>query len=302
MDENREQSLNELIEGGVITKDGSWYTVVASGEKLHGKNAIIEHLENKPEVEKPEDNELPIPDEDFDKNESEQIQRLEPGEESDSESQLKLEAETSESEQVKTGEETPAEDKGDVAVVKKEKPPKPKPKPKPKVETAMVVAIDKRGWGRRNIKHGVIADFGKGDKVVIMPKDVAMRMCSIHRNLFKILDPQTVGLLINPKSPKKPSEYTNPELMLELVNRYKTLGLFMKELRAMLLETDGNMYALSRCLSDNEMVECLNTTGQYVVLDKSVFEQANNEMANVQADNADMRSKLNLQPRPEPVK
>jgi len=267
--ENIEQSLVELIEGGVIIKDGSWYTVKASGEKFHGKSAILEHIGNQKKAEKPEDNTLPIPDEGID----ETLPEVEPVPEP----------------------EVIVEPEPEHIIVK------PKTGPKPKTEMAMVVAVDKQGWGRRNIKHGVIADFGKGDKVVTMPKDAAVRMCSLHKRLFKILDPQTTGLLIDAKPPKKPSEYTNPELMLALVNRYKNNSLFMSELRAMLLEVDGNMYAISRCLSDNEMVECLNTTGQYVVLNKSAFEQANNEMANIQADNADMRSRLNLQPRIEPV-
>jgi len=273
MEDSLEQSLIELIEGGLITQNGSWYEVVASGDKFHGKDEILEHITNRPKVEEPEDNKLPIPDDNLDevdatpdaKAEPEKIVRLAPGEVDDSE-------------------------------------PEPKPKPKPKVKMAMVVAIDKQGWGKRQIKHGVVADFGKGDKVVAMPKDEAKRLCSLHRRLFCILDPQTTGLLINPVHLKKPSEYTNPELMLELVNRYKDNGLFMKELRAMILETDGNLYAISRCLSDYEMVECLHTTGQYTVMEKSVFDQANTEKSQVQADNADLRSRLDMEPRPEPVK
>ena len=268
--EDLQKVLDELIKGGKITKKGSWYCDVATGNKFHGDAEIFEHIRGDQKTPSATADNIPnLPDPDV------VVQKDDPS--------AKVEPEV-----------TPD------PVVK----PKPKPKPKLKIseDYVLMVAIDKRSFGRCQIKHGMIVDFGKhGEKIALVPADNAKRLAYLHKTQFRILDPECAKSLVAAPTPKRPSEYTDAELMRALVERYKNPGLFMHDLRKLMIEVKGDVFPITGCLSDEEMIADLRTTCQYAVMSRDNFNQANAEKTQVHAENADLRSQLNMKPRPEPI-
>lgn len=114
----------------------------------------------------------------------------------------------------------------------------------------------------------------KGQRLIQVPEHIGLDAVRTYGRSWMIIEPDAATPIENAPL-KPPEEHSTMELLNELTGRYDTPGLFMTDLRTMLIRQKGDVFPLTGVIADDEMIRELHTRGLYTVLNMKDFEVAN---------------------------